>query len=127
MPIGAAIGTQQTGIAQDVLATESGSGVPGSTFTARGAALQRQLASEGTEALAGLSLGARKQQEEMAAIRQEQQHGLMGLEGQLASARRGQVAGLKAQQSAGLSQMGSSLVGGAATGSSGALTSSMLS
>ena len=114
-PIGAAIAAGQGDIAQESLAGGGGTGIPGAV-SGRTAALQRQLAAEGSKGLAQVAMGAQQMGEEGAQLREERKLALMGEAGNLGRLREDRVAALRGQQAAAYSGMGQAAISGGTSG-----------
>jgi hypothetical protein len=124
-PIGGAIAAQQQDIAQQDIAAGGGTGVPGQV-SGRTAALQRQLAVEGSMGLAQVATGAQRIGEEKAQVGEERKLALLGESANLARLRKDRVAALRAQQSAAWSGAGQSALGGVSSGIGSSATPSLL-
>lgn len=124
-PIAGSVAAGQTQTSQDILAAEGGGGAP-SAIAGRAAALKTQLAREGGGAVAQAALGAQQIAEQKGLLREEQK--LAGREALAGLSRQRKNAALQGQLAS--SQMiggiGSSMLGGAASGASGAATNKLL-
>lgn len=114
-PIAGSIAAGQQNIAQDVLATEGGGGAP-SRYAGRAAALQAQLAQGGANSLAQAATQAQQIGEQKGLIREEQRASIMAQNAQLARQRKQAALQGSLTAAQGKQQLGSSLVGGAASG-----------
>lgn len=124
-PVAGAIAAGQTQTSQDILAAEGGGGAP-SAIAGRAAALKTQLAQEGSGAVAQAALGAQQIAEQKGLLREEQK--LAGREALAGLGRQRKNAALQGQlqQGAMWGNLGGSLLGGAASGASGAATNKLL-
>jgi len=125
VPIGAQTAAMQQDVSQGALTQTGGGGEPGVALAGREAAVLTQIARQGSEGMADVSLGARKIGEEKAAIQQGREDALRGMLVGTQDAREGRVAGLKAQQAGAWGQAGSAMLGGTATGMTTGLASSI--
>ena len=115
VPIASAIAGQQQEIAQQTLGGTGGGGVPGGV-SGRAAALQRNLARQGSEGIADVALGAQRTAEEKGLMAAERKTAALGDVASLSRTRKGQALQAQIASSQGLQQGGTELAKVAGTG-----------